>query len=216
MTLTREQTIEILERPFDEHELEQKDVGRGRSFTYVKTHSVIERLNQATGYNWSEKIVSETWTTIPARRKADNGEYAEFEQRVHIVAIELSIPGLGTRVGYGTQEIETNAGADVIAKGAASDALKKAASHFGVGLYLPQGSASQSRPTASSQEYRRGLPENQQNRSFQTRPNNTATGKTCTACRRPMSAAMAQYSEREIPGSCLCVSCRERRHAEAA
>jgi hypothetical protein len=46
----------------------------------------------------------------------------------------LSIPGLGDRFGIGVQEMENGSGADAAYKGAESDAFKRAAMAFGVGL----------------------------------------------------------------------------------
>ena len=52
-----------------------------------------------------------------------------------MVVGELTIPGLGTRAGIGVTTIEPGAGEDNL-KGASTDALKKAATLFGVGLDL--------------------------------------------------------------------------------
>lgn len=90
----------------------------GRSFDYVQGHSVINRLNHATGNHWDLEILR-LWQ----------------EGRTMFAHVRLALPGLGAREHIGVQVVDDKAGED-IAKGAVTDALKKAATLFGVGIEL--------------------------------------------------------------------------------
>lgn len=109
--------LDALGKPFPKNALKQRKGGGGRSFTYVETHTVIHRLNSATN-GWDFHIKDVQW-----------------RNDVLIVQGELTIHGLGTRSGFGVQQVVERAGEDLV-KGAASDALKKCATLFGVALEL--------------------------------------------------------------------------------
>ena len=113
-----EVNLEMLTAPFPPEALEQRAGGNGRSFTYIKTHAVINRLNRACHYQWD-------WRIIEQHMEAD----------LLVCRGELTIPGLGTKAAVGVQEIRPGGGADLY-KGASSDAMKKAATMFGVGIEL--------------------------------------------------------------------------------
>ena len=113
-----EVNLEMLTAPFPPEALEQREGGNGRSFTYIKTHAVINRLNRACHYQWD-------WRIIEQHMEAD----------LLVCRGELTIPGLGTKAAVGVQEIRPGGGADLY-KGASSDAMKKAATMFGVGIEL--------------------------------------------------------------------------------
>lgn len=104
-------------KPFPPQALKQRTIGGGKQATYVETETVIRRLNHATGHNWTFAITRFEW-----------------RDDLLIALGELTIPGMGTRTGTGVQRVQGNA--DDLVKGAASDALKKAATLFGVGLEL--------------------------------------------------------------------------------
>ena len=110
--------IAALTASFPPEALEQREGGNGRSFTYIKTHAVINRLNRACHYQWD-------WRIIEQHMEAD----------LLVCRGELTIPGLGTKAAVGVQEIRPGGGADLY-KGASSDAMKKAATMFGVGIEL--------------------------------------------------------------------------------
>ena len=110
--------IAELTKPFPPEALEKREGGRGKFFTYLKTHAVINRLNRACRYQWD-------WRIIDQHMEAD----------VLVCRGELTIPGLGTKAGVGVQEIRPGGGVDLM-KGASSDAMKKAATMFGVGIEL--------------------------------------------------------------------------------
>ena len=113
---------EQLAKPFPRSALKQRQGGGGKMLDYVETHTVIHRLSDACDGVWDFRINSTMIITIG---NDDN----------LVVFGELTIPGLGTRAGTGVQKIKGNSGEDVL-KGAASDALKKAATLFGVALNL--------------------------------------------------------------------------------
>lgn len=120
MTDTRSpaEMLEALGKPFPKTAIKQRRGGGGKSLSYVETHTVIHRLNSATNGDWSFHIRDVQW-----------------RNDVLMVQGELTIPGLGTRSGFGVQQVVERAGEDLV-KGAASDALKKCATLFGVALEL--------------------------------------------------------------------------------
>lgn len=110
--------LELLTKPFGPESLEQRKGAGNKMFTYIATHAVISRLNRACSYQWDFHVLRHEWV----------GD-------VLMCYGELTIPGLGTRGGYGVQKYTAGSGEDLL-KGASSDALKKAATQFGVGLEL--------------------------------------------------------------------------------
>ena len=110
--------MEALGKPFPRNAIKKRQGGGGKMYDYVETHAVVHRLNAATGGEWSFVIRNYEW----------RGDLL-------IVHGELTIPGLGTRSAFGVQQVKGNAGEDLV-KGGASDALKKAATLFGVALDL--------------------------------------------------------------------------------
>lgn len=116
--------LSLLSQPFDQSELGTKG-GRG-NFTYVKGTAVIHRLNEQ-AVEWSFRITSTQMIDMPF----GNGTF----KPVLLTCGELEIPGLGTRSGMGVAVLEAGAGEDV-AKGSATDCLKKCATLFGVALDL--------------------------------------------------------------------------------
>ena len=110
--------LEMLTKPFGPESLEQRKGAGNKMFTYVATHAVISRLNRACAFCWDFHVLRHEWV----------GD-------VLMCYGELTIPGLGTRGGYGVQKYTAGSGEDLL-KGASSDALKKAATQFGVGLEL--------------------------------------------------------------------------------
>ena len=110
-------TLKALGEPFPRTAIKQREGGGGRRFDYIETHTCIHRLNAVAGA-WDFHIRAVDW-------RSD----------LLIVQGELTIPGLGTRSGSGVQRVKDGAGEDLV-KGAASDALKKCATLFGVALDL--------------------------------------------------------------------------------
>ncbi len=115
--------LATLTREFPLSALKQRVVGGGKALSYVEGHTVIHRLNEATGNCWSFSILN-----------IDSLDVAP-EVRLVTATVALTIPGHGTRQHIGVQTVNARGGEDLV-KGAVTDALKKAATLFGVGLEL--------------------------------------------------------------------------------
>jgi len=111
----------------------EKTINKGGvNLTYIPVSEVINRLNKVLGVaNWSFRI-------LLCQRDATDPEFV-----VAHVRIDWSMDNkLGvSRDGFGGQKIKRNKQGAIVDlgdefKGAISDALKKAAQSFGVGLYL--------------------------------------------------------------------------------
>lgn len=113
--------LDILTRPFPTAAVKQRAGGGGKMLDYVEGHTVIHRLNEATGNTWDMTIKS------ISRQDLGNG------QSLLTAHVAITIPGLGTREHIGIQEVR--GGGDLV-KGCVTDALKKCATLFGVGLEL--------------------------------------------------------------------------------
>lgn len=123
----KEEQIQKLTEPFPAEAICTRRGNHGRELQYVETWRVIERLNKAFDHIWAFRIL--TWRVL------------ENEVVVHA---ELEAAGV-SKQAVGSSTITRNRdsgeavsiGDDVKAGG--SDALKKAASLFGVGLKLYAG-----------------------------------------------------------------------------
>lgn len=111
-----------LERPFSPDEIEHRTVARGQTKPYLTGATVIRRLNRATGNQWDLEVL-------------DLEERMMFGKQLLVARVALTIPGLGRRCHLGVQRIDDGGGEDLL-KGAVTDALKKAATLFGLGLDL--------------------------------------------------------------------------------
>lgn len=115
---------EILERPFEDRQIKSRPGQGGRQLSYVEGHEYIRRLNEAFDGLWSFEVVSH-----------------EIRDGNIVVLGKLIAEGI-TKYAYGGSLIKTNGrtgepmalGDDF--KSAATDALKKAATLFGLGLHL--------------------------------------------------------------------------------
>jgi len=128
-------TIDALYADFDKIE-ERKGLG-GKTFKYLKPAPVIHRLNKVLKLNWSyevrEREVMEDWVVAKVRMYVWDDEDAHKDLQRQIF-----------REAYGSATIERftagkNQGKMVdpgnAFKGAVSDAIKKVASTFGIGLH---------------------------------------------------------------------------------
>jgi len=115
---------ELLEKPFDKSQIKQRKGNFGDMIDYVEAHAVIQRLNDSFEGQWSFEIITQENTA---------GEL--------VVLGKLTAEGV-SKAQFGSKKITTNSKTgEVISigddwKAAASDALKKTASLFGVGLHL--------------------------------------------------------------------------------
>jgi hypothetical protein len=119
-----EQIYELLGKPFKPELIKSRRIA-GRDVNFLPIAAVVERLNRATN-RWDFKIVSRDRETMVLNRRPEPRDVM-----VSVVVGELTIPELGVRCGLGVQAIDDGGGEDLL-KGAASDALKKAAQLFGM------------------------------------------------------------------------------------
>ena len=109
---------------------ESSMVKGGTKLTYIPVAEVIQRLNEVLAYNWS-------YTVLSCHRDPLDPDYivAHVSMKVYAGGEPVIRDGFG-----GVKVKRTRDGAIVDLgdeyKGAVSDALKKAAQSFGVGLYL--------------------------------------------------------------------------------
>lgn len=115
---------EALTRHFTPDQIKQrkgpwsKDLNRHIMLDYVEAHTVIARLNEAFEYRWDFRVVSHEVTDSEV-----------------LVLGELVADGIKKRQ-FGGKEREEKVPLSFTAKIAASDALKKCATLFGVALHL--------------------------------------------------------------------------------
>jgi hypothetical protein len=123
--------LALLQRPFRPEHVQSRKIGGGRQVSYVPVGAVIERLNKACPV-WNFRVVGQKWETMRLNRWNDVTRKSEIRDvQVYVVTGELDIPELGARQALGVQALDDGSGEDLL-KGAMSDALKKAASLFGV------------------------------------------------------------------------------------
>ena len=128
--------LTALSEPFDPSVEKQLKKG-GASLTYIPVSEVITRLNRVLGVDmWSYEILS-------CVRDSLDPDYVVAHVRLTATFVPTNdAPALTvTKDGIGGQKIKRTKNGDIVdlgdeMKGAVSDALKKAAQHFGVGLYL--------------------------------------------------------------------------------
>lgn len=112
----------LLKRPFAAHVIKQRKVA-GRDVDYVAIGDVIDRLNRAC-MEWHWQVTDIRILTMPLKRRD-----GMVDTPVAHVTGTLVIPGLGQRQAVGTAPCE---GTEDAAKAAESDAIKRAATMFGV------------------------------------------------------------------------------------
>jgi hypothetical protein len=115
---------ELLEKPFDKEQIRQRKGNFGDTIDYVEAHAVIKRLNDAFEGQWSFEVLSQE----------NNGSQV-------MVLGKLTAEGV-SKTQFGCSSITTNSKTGEVVslgddwKAATSDALKKSASLYGVGLHL--------------------------------------------------------------------------------
>jgi len=115
----RARVTQILMQPTRASEIKTRIGGRGKQLKYVSGETAVRRLIEATNNNFSDREVWHEWTTSLVK-----GE----EVKTLLVLVELTVPGLGSRVGMGVQIIQ---GGEDMYKGAYTDGFKKALTKFG-------------------------------------------------------------------------------------
>jgi hypothetical protein len=122
---------ELLEAPFPAEAIKTRPGAFGNSLSYLEGHTVIARLNAAFDGRWSFEVVS----------------HQILDDEVLVQATIRVEPAGPVKTAFGSSSITrdrrsgnaTNLGDDL--KAACTDALKKAATLLGVGLYLYGASA---------------------------------------------------------------------------
>jgi recombination DNA repair RAD52 pathway protein len=129
-------TFNALSEPFP-REVERQLRKGGTSLTYIPVSEVITRLNKVLGVDmWSYEIIScERDSLDPDFIVAHVSLTATFVPTNDAPSITV------VKHGIGGQKIKRTKNGEIVdlgdeMKGAVSDALKKAAQHLGVGLYL--------------------------------------------------------------------------------
>ena len=134
--------IEELMRPFDGSQVRQR-MGPGRKpLDYISGPDVIRRLLDATGNRFSWNV---------ERVQLVNHETASGSVGMWIVQGTLSLGDLGYRSGVGTHPADSVEAA----KAAETDALKRAAIKFGVGLHLYEDDSGAAAAQAQQQQPQR-------------------------------------------------------------
>lgn len=116
--------LELLNRPFSSQQIKKRKTSMGFTLEYIETHTVITRLNEVFAGQWSFKILDH-----------------KFLDDDVVVLGELTAEGV-VKQQFGSCELSQEAEDGMVLsmgdalKAAASDALKKAATLFGVGLHL--------------------------------------------------------------------------------
>ena len=119
---------QIIEQEFDKSLIKTRKGRSGNRLSYIETPEYIKRLNLAFDYNWSFQIEEE-----------------RIESGFIVVRGRLTAEGI-SKSQFGTSQITLSKDTgEVVAigddyKAAGSDALKKCASLFGIGLHLYNGS----------------------------------------------------------------------------
>ena len=134
---------DALSAPFPKEVERHLDKG-GTTLTYIPVSEVIARLNEVLGvFGWC-------YTLEQCKRDATDPDFLVAHVRMTV--------GDTTRDGVGGQKIKRTRAGEIVDlgdeyKGAVSDALKKAAQSFGVGLYLAR---SVSAPASGQQTRQQG------------------------------------------------------------
>jgi len=116
----------LLEKPFEPSQIKQRHGNFGHILDYVEGHVVTSRLNDAFEGNWSFEIV----------------RYRILKETNEVIVLGKLIAENVTKMAFGSKEMAMNKDTKAIIslgddlKAASTDALKKAASLLGVGLYL--------------------------------------------------------------------------------
>jgi len=113
----------LLEKPFEAAQIRQRK-GRNGVLDYVEGHNVVARLNEALDGAWSFEVT-----------------HHEVREDEVLVLGKLSADGI-VKMQFGVSQVTREKGSKALVslgddlKAAATDALKKCATFFGVGLHL--------------------------------------------------------------------------------
>lgn len=124
----------ILQEPFPDSMIKQREGAGRKTFDYIPAGNVIQRVIQATDNRFSWYVESSVYhPEREAQKKGrDGSEFTKVFPAFWCVTGTLTIEGLGSKSGVGTQ-VEEN---EDSVKGAETDAFKRAAVKHGVCLDL--------------------------------------------------------------------------------
>ena len=117
---------EILEKSFGPEQIKQREGNFGKMLDYIEGHAVIQRLNDAFDADWSFTII----------------RHEILKETDEVIVIGELKAGSVVKTQFGSSRItRARESGDIISladdlKAAATDAVKKAATLFGVGLHL--------------------------------------------------------------------------------
>lgn len=128
---------EVIESPLKKEWIKQRELG-GKKLDYIEGGRVKKLLNEAFDYKWSFDIKSIEFKDSYMKKGRYDKEPVPQPPYVLVIG-ELIVPGFGSRPGVGSKVIQFGEGADQqsqAVKSALTDALKVAASNFGIALDL--------------------------------------------------------------------------------
>lgn len=145
--------IEVFKRPLPKELIKQRDGGGGKKLDYIGGETAIELLNEGFGYVWCDEVISkEIIQCVPRPLTAWNDKTrkkepvlnadgsAKMEEQPPYVEVRVRITHISSGVfheGFGTKILLGGASEqEGCSKAAHTDALKKAATKFGIGLEL--------------------------------------------------------------------------------
>lgn len=149
MQLFRTKAKEVLEVPMPANLIKERDGGGGMKLSYVGGATVIRKLNFAFDNLWDWSVTS--FQIIPSEPKKITKKWNNTTRRMDTLAVPiieeqppiahvvgtLTVPGFGARVGFGSKVVIGGASEqESCFKSAATDALKKASTLFGIALEL--------------------------------------------------------------------------------
>jgi integrase len=155
----------LLEEPFPKELVRTRKGSFGNELSYVEAAHYVRRLNDAFEGQWGFKILGHE------------------NQGTEVVVHGMLEAGGQIKHAFGNSSITTNSSTrEVVSfgddlKAAATDALKKACSLFGIGLDLYGSSPSQSNPSPSKRPPLRAVQDDGQNRTKSWLMNKKASGR---------------------------------------
>lgn len=142
--------MDLVKTPLPKSLISSRAAGGGRNLSYLSVQTVIDMLNDVFGYDWNWTIQRQ-WIEHSAP-SVYKGDVQEQEPVAHVTG-RLEVPIIGengevirviVKEASGSKRIIGKASEqESMYKSAASDALKKAASLFGIGLELARSDAEQ-------------------------------------------------------------------------
>jgi hypothetical protein len=151
---------QILIAPIPSELIQERDGGGGKKLSYISGSTVTDMLNHAFGYMWNWEVEKEwvqegkpffnTYSKLPEKITNSAGKQGTWDEQgsvAHVrgrltVMFENEQGGLVqiSKTGYGSKSfIGKQSEQESTFKSAGTDALKKAASLFGIGLELYRG-----------------------------------------------------------------------------